>query len=52
MINIKPENVIDVLSKNLLVDGYDIIVDLEKSQGSYLHDARNGRKYLDFFTFF
>ena len=52
MLEIKPENVIEVLSKNLLVDGYDIIVDLEKSQGSYLQDARNGRKYLDFFTFF
>ena len=52
MFEIKPENVIEVLSKNLLVDGYDIIVDLEKSQGSYLQDARNGRKYLDFFTFF
>jgi len=52
MIKINPGNVIELLSKNLLVDGYDIIVDLEKSQGSYLQDARNGRKYLDFFTFF
>jgi L-lysine 6-transaminase len=52
MAKIKPGNVIDVLSKNLLVDGYDIIVDLEKSQDSYLFDARNGKKYLDFFTFF
>ena len=52
MLEIKQENVIELLSKNLLVDRYDIIVDLEKSQGSYLQDARNGRKYLDFFTFF
>ena len=52
MIKIRPGNVIELLSKNLLADGYDIIVDLEKSQGSYLQDARNGRKYLDFFTFF
>jgi L-lysine 6-transaminase len=52
MAKIKPGNVLDVLSKNLLVDGYDIIVDLEKSQDSYLFDARNGKKYLDFFTFF
>ncbi len=52
MTEIKPGNVIDVLSKNLLVDGYDIIVDLEKSKDSYLVDSRNGNKYLDFFTFF
>ncbi|MBC8185972.1 L-lysine 6-transaminase [candidate division KSB1 bacterium] len=52
MAKINPENVIDVLSKNLLVDGYDIVVDLEKSHGSYLYDAKNGKKYLDFFTFF
>ncbi len=52
MLKICPANVRDILSKNLLVDGYDIIVDLEKSQGSYLVDANTGRRYLDFFTFF
>ncbi|MCU0643516.1 MAG: L-lysine 6-transaminase [bacterium] len=49
---IEPQNVLPVLSKHILVDGFDIIVDLEKSHGSYLVDARDGRKYLDFFTFF
>jgi L-lysine 6-transaminase len=52
MKRIEPQNVLTVLSKNMLIDGFDIIVDLEKSQGSYLVDARDGRKYLDFFTFF
>jgi L-lysine 6-transaminase len=46
------QNVLTILSKHMLVDGFDIIVDLGKSQGSYLVDARDGRKYLDFFTFF
>lgn len=52
MQRIDAQNVLTILSKHMLVDGFDIIVDLEKSQGSYLVDARDGRKYLDFFTFF
>jgi len=52
MPRIEPQNVLTILSKHLLTDGFDIIVDLERSHGSYLVDARDGRKYLDFFTFF
>lgn len=52
MSKINPENVFEVLEKHLLVDGFDIIVDLEKSQGSYIYDAATGKRYLDFFTFF
>ncbi len=40
------------LSKHMLVDGFDLIVDLKKSQGSYLFDSRSNKRYLDFFTFF
>lgn len=47
-----PSNVHSVLQKHMLVDGYDVVLDLEKSQGSYLFDAKSGKKYLDFFTFF
>lgn len=42
----------EILSRHILADGYDIVLDLEKSRGLYLHDARNNEKYLDFFTFF
>ncbi|MDZ7264615.1 MAG: L-lysine 6-transaminase [candidate division KSB1 bacterium] len=52
MMKIEPKDVVKSLSKHMLVDGFDIIVDLEKSTGSYLVDARDGKKYLDFFTFF
>lgn len=37
---------------HLLADGMDIIVDLEKSQGSLLVDQRDGREYLDCFSMF
>jgi L-lysine 6-transaminase len=41
----------DVLSRNMLVDGFDLVLDLTRSSGSYLVDARDGRSYLDMFTF-
>ena len=40
------------LGRHLLVDGFDLVLDLEASQGSRLVDARDGRSYLDLFTFF
>ncbi len=49
---IKPQNVRDVLKKHILADGYDMVLDLEKSKGAYLHDSISGNDYLDFFTFF
>jgi L-lysine 6-transaminase len=41
----------DLLSRNMLVDGFDLVLDLTRSTGSYLVDARDGRSYLDMFTF-
>lgn len=49
---ISPENVRSILGKHLLTDGYDIVLDLEKSEGAYLYDSKHDKKYLDFFTFF
>ncbi|MDB5034956.1 MAG: L-lysine 6-transaminase [Chlorobi bacterium] len=40
------------LGKHILADGFDIVLDLEKSQGAYLYDAITGKRYLDYFTFF
>jgi L-lysine 6-transaminase len=46
-----PAQVFPTLKKHMLVDGFDFIVDLKQSKGSYLVDARTGKRYLDFFTF-
>lgn len=40
------------IGKYLLADGMDIIIDLEKSEGSWLVDKRNGDRYLDCFSMF
>jgi L-lysine 6-transaminase len=49
---LSPENVLDVLSRHILVDGYHVVMDMERSRGSYLFDARSGRPILDFFSCF
>jgi L-lysine 6-transaminase len=50
--SISPAEVHAVLARHMLADGFDIVVDFEKSHGSWLHDARAGRDVLDFCTFF
>ena len=49
---IDPKQVHDVLRQHQLTDGYPFVMDLEKSQGSWIYDAREGKRYLDFFTCF
>ena len=49
---IAPTEAHAAMAKYMLVDGFDLIVDLKKSQGSYLYDSRSNKRYLDFFTFF
>ncbi|GII78415.1 L-lysine 6-transaminase [Sphaerisporangium rufum] len=44
--------VLDRLARHLLVDGYRLELDLDRSRGSWLVDAGTGRRYLDFYTFF
>ena len=48
---IKPDQVQDVLKKYMLVDGFDITIDLNESTTSHITDARTNKKLLDFFTF-
>ncbi len=39
------------LGEHILADGYNLVMDVEKSHGSYLVD-KNGKEYLDFFSMF
>jgi L-lysine 6-transaminase len=49
---VSPEDVHSSLQKHVLADGFDLIFDMEKSQGVYIHDAKYNRTLLDFFTCF
>ncbi len=42
----------EVLARHMLADGLDLVLDLDRSAGSHLVDARTGARYLDMFTFF
>ena len=49
---INANNVKEILSNHILADGFDNIFDEEQSEGSCFVDKRNGRKYVDLFSFF
>ena len=51
-IHIAPAKVHESLERHILADGLDLVVDLQKSKGSWIEDARSSKRYLDFFTFF
>jgi L-lysine 6-transaminase len=51
-IHVQAAEVHNVLSRHMLADGYEIVMDLRKSKGSWVFDARRGRPVLDFFTNF
>lgn len=51
-LQLEPDRVHEVLARSILVDGLDFVLDLDRSAGSYLVDARDDRRYLDMFTFF
>jgi len=49
---VNPNNVREVLGCHILADGFEPVIDLEKSHGSWLVDERDGREYLDLFSMF
>ena len=51
-VKIAPDQVHATLAKHMLADGFDFVLDLEKSEGPYLYDSRHGKRLLDFFSFF
>lgn len=50
--NIEPGHVHGTLQKHMLVDGFPIVLDLDKSGNGYYVDAVSGRSFVDFFSCF
>ena len=50
--SLDPGTVRERVAAHLLADGFEFILDLDRSHGSTLVDARDGSEYLDLFTFF
>jgi len=45
-------HVLQELEQHILMDGFKIVIDLEKSRGSYLYDAVTGHRLIDMYGFF
>jgi L-lysine 6-transaminase len=45
-------SVLKTLEQHVLLDGFKIVIDLEKSRGSYLYNAVNGQRLIDLYGFF
>ncbi len=50
--NIPAQAVVCELEKHILVDGFKIVIDIEKSNGSRLVDMPTGRSFIDLYTFY
>jgi len=50
--SVPPSRVLNALGEHILLDGFKIVLDLEKSSGSYLVDAANGHRLIDLYGFF
>jgi len=51
-VHVTPDQVHSTLAKHMLADGFDFVLDLDKSQGVWLHDSRANKTLMDFFSFF
>jgi len=47
---VQADSVMSSLRQHMLVDGFDHVVDLQRSHGTYFVEGRTGKEYLDFFT--
>ncbi len=49
---ITSSNVLETIEQHVLLDGFKIVIDLEKSRGSYLYDSASDRRLIDLYGFF
>src|SRR3989449_10012892 len=49
---VPPQQVIGELEKHILVDGFKLVFDPEKSRGSRFVDAATGREVIDLYGFY
>src|SRR5277367_4248163 len=50
--SLDPGTVRERVAAHMLADGFEFVLDLDRSHGSTLVDARDSSEYLDMFTFF
>jgi L-lysine 6-transaminase len=49
---IAPTSVLEMIEEHVLLDGFKVVVDLDKSCGAYLYNAVDKRRLIDLYGFF
>lgn len=49
---IKTNKIKQIVGKHVLADGFDFVMDIENSHGSWIHDQITGKNLLDMFSMF
>src|SRR5881398_3176908 len=49
---IAPPKVLETIEQHVLLDGFKVVIDLDKSRGAYLHNAVSGKRLIDLYGFF
>ncbi len=49
---ITPSKILEIIEQHVLLDGFKVVVDLDKSRGPYLHNAVTNRRLIDLYGFF
>ena len=49
---ISPSKILETIEQHVLLDGFKVVVDLDKSRGSYLYNAVSGKRLIDLYGFF
>jgi L-lysine 6-transaminase len=47
-----PSKVLETIEQHVLLDGFKVVVDLDKSRGPYLHNAVTNKRLIDLYGFF
>jgi L-lysine 6-transaminase len=50
--SILPSKILETIEHHVLLDGFKVVVDLDKSRGPYLHNAVSGKRLIDLYGFF
>ncbi|WP_144281623.1 L-lysine 6-transaminase [Chryseobacterium echinoideorum] len=48
----KTNKIKETVGKHVLADGFDFVMDIENSHGSWIHDSISGKNFLDMFSMF
>jgi L-lysine 6-transaminase len=49
---ITPSKILETIEQHVLLDGFKVVVDLDKSRGAYLHNAVADKRLIDLYGFF